>query len=248
MERKKWFRLLSLNLGIAAANIIVFSPGLIGLELGASALAAASGSTIIFLSGAGLFYGNYKLLSEPENPIPVNQISTVEGYIGALNDQRDLKTFEKNIELLLDQIERLQKKNKTIRDILLQIFRASEIAYKKFDAVIAEVEKIFFMNIRSILNKLNAFDEDDYNFVRSRQEAGAFSEQFMEEKLKVYYEYIKFVNAATEDNEQILLKLDRLLLEISGLNSIESGELEQMAGMIEIDNLIKQAKYYKNSG
>ena len=248
MERKKWFRLLSLNLGIAAANIIVFSPGLIGLELGASALAAASGSTIIFLSWAGLFYGNYKLLSEPENPIPVNQISTVEGYIGALNDQRDLKTFEKNIELLLDQIERLQKKNKTIRDILLQIFRASEIAYKKFDAVIAEVEKIFFMNIRSILNKLNAFDEDDYNFVRSRHEAGAFSEQFMEEKLKVYYEYIKFVNAATEDNEQILLKLDKLLLEISGLNSIESGELEQMAGMIEIDNLIKQAKYYKNSG
>ena len=248
MEREKWVRLLSLNLGIAAANIIVFSPGLIGLELGASALAAASGSTIIFLSGAGLFYGNYKLLSEPEKSIPISQISTAEGYIEALNDQRELKTFEKSIELLLDQIERLQKKNKTIRDILLQIFRASEIAYKKFDAVIAEVEKIFFMNIRSILNKLNAFDEDDYNFVRSRQEAGAFSEQFMEEKLEVYYEYIKFVNAATEDNEQILLKLDKLLLEISGLNSIESGELEQMAGMIEIDNLIKQAKYYKNSG
>ena len=248
MEREKWFRLLSLNLGIAAANIIVFSPGLIGLELGASALAAASGSTIIFLSGAGLFYGNYKLLSEPEKSIPISQISTAEGYIEALNDQRELKTFEKSIELLLDQIERLQKKNKTIREILLQIFSASEIAYKKFDAVIAEVEKIFFMNIRSVLNKLNAFDEDDYNFVRSRQEAGAFSEQFMEEKLEVYYEYIKFVNAATEDNEQILLKLDKLLLEISGLNSIESGELEQMAGMIEIDNLIKQAKYYKNSG
>ncbi|NYT09430.1 MAG: hypothetical protein GKC09_05760 [Methanosarcinales archaeon] len=248
MEREKWVRLLSLNLGIAAANIIVFSPGLIGLELGASALAAASGSTIIFLSGAGLFYGNYKLLSEPEKSIPISQISTAEGYIEALNDQRELKTFEKSIELLLDQIERLQKKNKTIREILLQIFSASEIAYKKFDAVIAEVEKIFFMNIRSVLNKLNAFDEDDYNFVRSRPEAGAFSEQFMEEKLKVYYEYIKFVNAATEDNEQILLKLDKLLLEISGLNSIESGELEQMAGMIEIDNLIKQAKYYKNSG
>jgi len=248
MEREKWVRLLSLNLGIAAANIIVFSPGLIGLELGASALAAASGSTIIFLSGAGLFYGNYKLLSEPEKSIPISQISTAEGYIEALNDQRELKTFEKSIELLLDQIERLQKKNKPIREILLQIFSASEIAYKKFDAVIAEVEKIFFMNIRSVLNKLNAFDEDDYNFVRSRQEAGAFSEQFMEEKFEVYYEYIKFVNAATEDNEQILLKLDKLLLEISGLNSIESGELEQMAGMIEIDNLIKQAKYYKNSG
>ena len=68
----------------------------------------------------------------------------------------------------------------------------------------------------------------------------------MEEKFKVYNEYIRFVKEATEDNEQILLKLDKLLLEISGLNCIESGELEQMAGMIEIDNLIKQAKYYKN--
>ena len=102
------------------------------------------------------------------------------------------------------------------------------------------------MNIRSILNKLNAFDEEDYNFIRKKYEAGAISQKFMEEKFKVYDEYINFVKAATEDNEQILLKLDKLLLEISGLNSIESGQLEQMPGMIEIDNLIKQAKYYKN--
>ncbi|MDD3975190.1 MAG: hypothetical protein PHD17_10930, partial [Methanothrix soehngenii] len=155
-------------------------------------------------------------------------------------------TFERNIDLLLDQIERLQKKNKTIRDILLQIFNASEISYQKFDAVIAEVENIFFKNIRSIINKLNAFDEEDYNFIKKQRNAGAFSEEIMQEKFKVYNEYIRFVKEATEDNEQILLKLDKLLLEISGLNCIESGELEQMAGMIEIDNLIKQAKYYKN--
>ena len=95
-------------------------------------------------------------------------------------------------------------------------------------------------------NVLNAFDEDDYDLVRKNHDAGSFSQQFMEDKFKVYYEYIAFVDAAAEDNEQILLKLDRLLLEISGLNSIESGQLEQMPGMVEIDNLIKQARYYKN--
>jgi parvulin-like peptidyl-prolyl isomerase len=170
----------------------------------------------------------------------------VEEYIEALNMHRGIKTFEVTVDLLIDQIERLQKKNKTIRDVILQIFSAREISYQKFDAVIAEVEKIFFMNIRSILNKLNAFDEEDYNFIREKYEAGAFSQQFMEEKFEVYDDYIAFVKAATEDNEQILLKLDKLLLEISGLNSVESGQLEHMAGMIEIDNLIKQAKYYKN--
>jgi hypothetical protein len=246
LDRKKLVKLLSLNLGIAAANIITFSPAFIGLKLfGVSALETAFGSTIIFLSGAGLIYGNYKLHPGSGNVIPPKKMM-VEDYIEELNAHRGLKTFEETVDLLLDQIERLQKKNKIIRDILLQIFSASEISYKKFDAVIAEVEKIFFMNIRSILNKLDAFDEEDYNFIRKKQESGAFSQQFMEEKLKVYNEYITFVKSATEDNEQILLKLDKLLLEISGLNSVESGQLEQMAGMIEIDNLIKQAKCYKN--
>lgn len=247
MDRKKLIKLSGLNLGIAASNIIIFSPGLIGLVLiGASALETALGATFIFLSGAGLIYGNYKILNRSEKVPQTNKIWTMEDYIEALNIRRGLKTFEKTVDLLLDQIKRLQKKNKTIRDVLLQIFSASEMSYKKFDEVIAEVEKIFFMNIRSILNKLDAFDEEDYNSVRTKYEEGAISQQLHEEKFKVSNEYIDFVKAATEDNEQILLKLDKLLLEISGLNSLESGQLEQMAGMIEIDNLIKQAKYYKN--
>ncbi len=247
MDRDALIKLLELNLGIAAANIIVFSPGLLGVSIiGGEALEAAFGSAFLVLSGSGLLYGNYKLLSRPEEVIPIGPKSTKEDYVEALNDHRGLKTFERNIDLLLDQIERLQKKNKTIREILLQIFSASEISYQKFDAVISEVENIFFKNIRSIINKLNAFDEDDYVFIRKQRDAGAFSEEIMAEKLKVYDEYITFIKDATEDNEEILLKLDKLLLEISGLNCIESGELEQMAGMIEIDTLIKQAKLYKN--
>lgn len=246
MNKDMLIRLLALNLGIAAANIAVFSSGLLAVDLFGSALEKAFGSAFLVLSGSGLVYGNYKLLSEPEKAIPIGAKSTKEDYVEALNEHRGLETFERNIDLLLDQIERLQKKNKTIRDILLQIFNASEISYQKFDAVIAEVENIFFKNIRSIINKLNAFDEEDYNFIKKQRNSGAFSEEIMEEKFNVYNEYIRFVKEATEDNEQILLKLDKLLLEISGLNCIESGELEQMAGMIEIDNLIKQAKYYKD--
>jgi hypothetical protein len=247
MDRDKKIKLLGLNLGVAAANIIVFSSaGLIPDIFGAGALMRAFGVTSIFLSGAGLIYGNYKLLAEPKISTPKNKITTAEDYVEKINAHRQLKTFEKNVELMLDQIDRLQNKNKIIRDILLQIFSASEMSYKKFDAVIAEVERIFFMNLRSILNKMDAFDEEDYNFIRTRRESGDFSEEFMEEKVKVYNQYITFVKSATEDNEQILLKLDKLLLEISGLNSVESGQLEEMAGMREIDDLIKQAKNYKN--
>jgi len=241
MDRENKIKLLGLNLGIAAANIIVLPEVFVG-----STLATAFGSAFIFLSGAGLIWGNYRLLTEPERVIPANKIMTAEDYVEKLNAHRELKTFEKTVDLLLDQIERLQNKNKIIRDILLQIFSASEMSYKKFDGVISEVEKIFFMNIRSILNKMNAFDEEDYNFIRKKRESGDFSEQFMEEKIEVYNKYITFVKAATEDNEEILLKLDKLLLELSGLNSVESGQLDKLPGMIEIDHLIKQTKVYKN--
>jgi parvulin-like peptidyl-prolyl isomerase len=242
MDREKKIKLLGLNLGIATANIITFSQPEAILT---STLGMAFGSTIIFLSGVGLIYGNYKIFKVPEEVISIKPI-TPEDYIEALNNLRGLKTFEETVDLLLDQIERLQKKNKIIRNILLQNFSASEIAYKKFDAVIAEVEKIFFINIRSIINKLNAFDEEDYNFIIKKREEGAFSKQFIEEKFRVYDEYITFVKAATEYNEQILLKLDKLLLEISDLNCIERDQLEKLPGMIEITNLIEQARQYKN--
>lgn len=242
MERERQIKLLGLNLGIAAANIIVLPE----VFIVGSALATAFGSAFIFLSGAGLIYGNYKLLAEQERETPTQKAMTAEDYIEELNNHKDLKTFENTVDLLLDQIERLQNKNKIIRDILLQIFSDSEMSYKRFDAVIAEVENIFYINIRSILNKINAFDEDDYNFIRNKRDSGDFSAEFMEEKIKVYSEYISFVKAAAENNEQILLKLDKLLLELSGLNSVERGQLEKMPGMIEIDDLIKQTIKYKN--
>jgi hypothetical protein len=246
LTENKIMKLVGLNLGIAAANIVTFSPGLIGIQLGgASVLATAFGSTFLFLSVAVFGYGNYKMLVGQEKVIRPNEINTREDYLEALKTHKGKKTFEKTVVLLLDQIERITKKKETITGILLQIFNDTELSYKKFDTVITEVEKIFYMNIRSILNKLNAFDEEDYDYIRKKNAAGTFSQEFMADKLKVYNEYIAFVKAAAEENEQILLKLDKLLLEISGLNSIESGQIEQMAGMIEIDNLIKQAKYYK---
>jgi hypothetical protein len=146
MERKKLIKLLGLNLGIAVADIITIS-GIIG----GGQLATASGITIIFLTSAGLIYGNYKLHKEPEEEvIPIPEPWTMEKYIEELNIYRWSKTFGKNVALLLDQIQRQQKKNKTIRDILLQKFSPREISYQKFDAVIPEVEKIFFRNIRRI--------------------------------------------------------------------------------------------------
>jgi hypothetical protein len=163
-----------------------------------------------------------------------------------LNKHRGRKTFEEEetIKLAIDQIVRLQKKNKKFLDILPQSFDGSKITCEKFAAPVAEMKDIFFMNIQNILNNLDIFDDEDYKPIGVGQDAGAFSPQINEDKLEVYNEYVNYVKAATEDNEQILLWLDKLLLGISNLNFSDSGQRDQMAAMI--DDLIEQLKkHYK---
>jgi hypothetical protein len=243
---KKIKQIVGLNLGIALVDTVLFSPGLIGIQIeGTSILATAFGVTIIFMSIVLFAYGNYKLLTEKEKIIQTSKITTTEDYIKALKENCDKKTFQKDINLILEQIERLQKKKETIIDILLQKFSNTEMSYKKFEGAVLAVENVFYMNIKSVLNKLNAFDEEDYDRVKKDAVYSTVDKELIDSKMNIYNEYITFVNNATEDNEQIILKLDKLLFEISKFNSLETGEIDNMGAMKEIDELTTQTKYYK---
>jgi hypothetical protein len=66
------------------------------------------------------------------------------------------------------------------------------------------------MIIRSNLNKLNAFHEEDHNLSDRKHESWTSSQKIMEDKFKIYNEYATVVKDAAEYSEQILLKLDRL--------------------------------------
>ncbi len=54
-----------------------------------------------------------------------------------------------------------------------------------------------------------------------------------------------FVKDSIEDNEEILLKLDKFLFELSKFNSLEDGELENMSAIKDVDELINKIKFYK---
>ncbi len=246
MRKEKIIKIAGLNLGIAVLDTIIFSPGLLGIQIrGTSILGTAFGVTAALMSVVIFVYGNYKLLIEKEKAIPASEIKTSEDCIDALKQCYDKKTFEKDIDNILEQIERLGNKKETIQDILLQKFNSSEMSYSKFERTVLDIEGIFYMNIKSIINKLNAFDEDDYNRIRKENGKRELSKEFLQTKMNIYSEYILFIKNAVEDNEEILLKLDKLLLEISRFNSLEDGEIENMSAMKEIDELINKTKLYK---
>ncbi|UWG96656.1 hypothetical protein LPY66_17495 [Dehalobacter sp. DCM] len=245
MGMNKISKLLGLNIGIAAALIVVFSPGLIGLKIGgASVFSTALGCAIVFVCAVLFLYGNYKMLTEKERIVQTKELDSPSECAAALRLHRQKKTFAETIDLLLGQIERIEEKQDTITDVLQQKFCPTEISFQKFQAVVTEVTDIFYINIKGIINRLNAFDEKDYIFI-TRKAGRTLSEEFREEKLSVYHDHMAFVSNAAQQNEQILLKLDKLLLEISKLTSLESNAIENMPGMEELNNLIKQVKFYR---
>ncbi|MNY69118.1 hypothetical protein D3C86_2070090 [compost metagenome] len=88
------------------------------------------------------------------------------------------------------------------------------------------------------------FDEEEFQSI-AKQNTSQLAPELFQEKRSVYKAHISFVRSALHMNEEILLKLDRLLLEVSRLDSLEMRDIGQMPGMQEIDALIKQTQFYK---
>lgn len=247
MSKDKLAKLVFLNLSIAIFNIILFSPGLIGIVLvGGSTVCLALGITSILMSILIFIYGNFRLVFECEVIIKTSELTNAEDFMTGLKQHISKKTFEEDILQVIEQIERIEKKIQTICQILLQKFTANELSYIKFKNTIISVQEAFYCNIKNIINKLNAFEEKEYIRIKKKVDDSGLKSDLINAQLGIFNEYILFIQNAIKGNEQILHKLDRLLLEISKLNTFEEGELENLAVVAELEGLIKQIKYYKN--
>ncbi|KRE48880.1 hypothetical protein [Paenibacillus sp. Soil724D2] len=244
MLSKNHLKLIVIILCVVVFNIAVLSPGIIGIEIGGSALETASGVTIIFASILALSYATNMLIFKLPSVKPVKEIRTHNEYIDALTHYKGVKTLQSDIGLALRQLERLRKRMETLLGLLNQRFDPNELTYKKFTSVAQEVENLFYLNIRSILGRMHVFDENEYKIVMLK-ESSRLPSDLIAEKMMVYNEFLSFVKDSLGTNEEILLKIDKLLMEISRLDSLELADIEQMPCMQEIDSLIKQTKHYK---
>ncbi|TVY02005.1 hypothetical protein [Cohnella terricola] len=245
--RAKTIGLLSLIIVVSILNIVVFSPGLVGLKIGEDALSSAVGATLPLASVLALIYGIYTLIFKSPVEMPIKQIRTHDDYVQALSVYRRLKALGDDVALGLEQLERMRKKQAALTDVLMQRFRPDEISYGKFDSAIREVASLFYLNVRNVLNRLRLFDESDLARV-SGPKTFRLSEEIVREKTELANGYVIFVKQAIGTNEEILLKLDRLLLEISRLDEFDPGDIENMSCMQEIDSLIKHTKLYRSEG
>ncbi|TCP53416.1 hypothetical protein EV586_106165 [Tumebacillus sp. BK434] len=238
-------KLSGLILGIAVANIVVFSPGLLGLQLrGAGALETALGVTFIVASLLILLSLSYQFLFKPTPPPAVPEIKSRDDLAAALSRFKRVKGLAGDIDLALSQLERIEQKKNTLYDVLQQRFDESEMTFTKFAAVIQSVENLFYRNMKSMLSRLHLFSSAESTKISDSDES-SLSKELLHEKENVYHEYLQFVKDSLNTNEEILLRLDKLLLEVSRLDHFDPEEIETMSCIQEIDDLIRQTKLYK---
>ena len=244
MSSRKRMKLIILNTAIVLANIALFSKALLGLSLLAgTALSISVAWTSIAASAFAFIRGNSLLLKQPETRLLLQDVNSLESCVAVFEEAiHHGDVFDEDILKNIEQIKRFRRKQATIKDILLQKFNTGEMSFQKFNGVLADIENVFYMNMRSILNKISAFDIDEYE---AMQKKGFRADEMSHEKMAIYNEYIVFVKNATKANEDILLKMDRMLLEISRYNSLEDGDVQRLPAVIEMDELIKNANLYK---
>ena len=244
MSPKKRLQLIILNAGIVLVNIVLFSKALLGLALFAgTALSISIAWTAIIGSVFAFFRGNSLVLAQKETRMLMQGIRSLNDCIPVFQEAlNNGDVFDENIQKNIEQIKRFRRKHGTINDILLQKFAVNEMSYQKFSGVLQDVEAVIYTNMRSILNKISAFDIEEYETLQKR---GFQANEVSKEKMDIYNEYIDFVNNATKSNEDILLKMDKMLLEISRYNSLEDGDIQKLPAILEMDELIKNANLYK---
>ncbi|TVX99992.1 hypothetical protein FPZ45_12915 [Cohnella terricola] len=236
--------MLGLTAAVAVVDILTLSPAFAGVMIGRGALETALGVTLLVASAIALIYGSYNWLYKAKIVLTPAPIETREDFLSALAPYSRIRALAEDVSLTLEQIERMDKKKATLLKVLQQRFDPVEMSFAKFASVADEVENLFYLNIKSVLNRLIVFDESEYERVMTRKSA-RYSPKLLQEKTAFYTEYMAYIKNAIGTNEEMLLKLDKLLLEISRLDSIEPDDIERMPAILEIDSLIKQTKYYK---
>ena len=241
-------KLILFNLLLLVGNVGVFSNAFLKIQLfGSSLQETLIGGGVILVSAVLFFVVNMRLINGQAPKI--NPAKTVEKITDLDSCDETIARlgydglFAEQLRTVLDQIDKIKKKRELIRENLLLKFTEQELSYSKFTGIVDQAEKVMVVNIRSMLSRIAAFDEEEYNQIKRGK--STLRQSIATQKMDIYNGYIDFVSRSVDGNEEILLRLDRLLFEIANLNSLDVGELEKMEAIRELDTLIRDSKWYK---
>lgn len=238
---------LLFNVGFIFANVLIFSKAFLGLDMSSGALSAAFGVTVIVIGIIVFFRVNYAiLLGRPKNNnLPTEAAKTLESIESATRHYIATggRTFRLQLNTVLKQIDRMKKRLQTVAAVMADHFSVGEMSHNKFAATVNNVERVMILNVDRLITRLSAFDEDEY--AASITSFRVQDNEILQKQREIFNEYVDFVDQSVKNNEEILLRMDTLILEMSKLSDFSEGALSDMDAIKDIDTLIQDTKWYK---
>lgn len=252
MNRNKIKKLVITNLVIIIIAILCFSEGFLGLSIRSSNVFSASASVAVSLTLVASFcILNYQFLFVKEKAKLIkysdNQKSELfEAFEGHKNGM-----FRSQIKTALIQYNRADEIEGRLDSILSQKFMKGSISYNKFMNVAIGSKNAIMKNITNIANLILVFDEDEYIRISKKSRFDGMAgykkddmpEDIKNRKLELYNSTINDIKIMLRTNEELLLKADELVINLS---KSEFSSDKEDAAIEEINQLIHQIQYYKN--
>ncbi len=241
---KKYLKLIAANLCIAAAAVILYSPGLVNLRLWDHSIFRAGMSIIAaFLLIIIFFLINILLLKEPETkPVKLEDVPDLEKAKNILRDHYGGRYFGTMAKTASEQIDRIIKCRQRLSGILEQKFTKGTLSWDKFNSAVAAAEFSALHNVVAMANRMRLFDEKEYARLQHYR-TDDIPDDIQEEQLRLYQKNFDDIHSTIALNEKILLKLDALAMEVS--SSSFADDADQNNELIrEIEKLIDETKYY----
>ena len=239
MENKGLLKKITINLFLIIINVVVFSRAFLGVEISANNLPQAIFGVAVIVFSILLFLfvntnlANRKKTHETESRHfrTSDTESTLDLFYNEFKKQikNTSSVFEENLSDITSQIESFNKKKQAIDKILAEKFDTGEMTYHKFSGTVKSVETLFRSNIESVISKIKSFDEADITMTQT----------------DISREYQSFIRKAKDFNEEIILKLDKLIIETLKLEDNIKEDIESMSAVKELNQLIENVKLYK---
>ncbi len=242
---KRYLKLITANLCIVTAAVILYSPGLLCLRISDYSIFRAGMSIIAALALTAIFFlVNLKLLKAPEQrPLSLEDVPDLEKAKAILRDHCSGRYFGSMARTASEQLDRILKCRQRLSGILEQRFTKGTMSWEKFESTAAAAEISAIQNVVAMANRMRLFDEKEYARLQRYREDD-IPDDIQEEQLRLYQKNFDNVRSTIALNEKILLKMDALTMELSSSDSGKSTDLNN--GLLEeIEKLIDETKYYQ---
>jgi len=178
----------------------------------------------------------------PAPPSPVTIRDCKQAITLYLRENSSTPFFRERLTGIARRLDTFEQRYKNAEEIITRRFETTELSYTKFAAPVVALQDYIIKLADSLVTRMNIFNEEEYE-----GKIGAFANAGRADEAEGYkaieQEYQAFATQTLAALDDAILKLDRLVLEISKLS--EADIEKALSIMHDLEEAIGDIKYYK---